>query len=47
MLFSELFTPGVIKKVNEYELTNFGGTCLHFIAHPKPKEQIFLRKILT
>lgn len=41
MLFSELFTPGAIKKVDEDELPNFGGTCLHFIAHSKPKVQIF------
>lgn len=41
MVFSELFTPGAIKKADEDQLPNFGGTCSYFIAQPKPKEQIF------
>ena len=41
MLFSEVFRPGAIKKVDGDQLPDFGGTCSYFIAHPKPKEQTF------
>lgn len=31
-------TPGTVKKADEDQLPNFGGTHWYFTAHSKPKE---------
>lgn len=40
MLCTELLTPVTVKKVDEDQLPNFGGTHWYSVAHQKPKEQV-------